>query len=87
VSDDQETELDLARRAAQTMYLTYSEDEDAASLRARARAAWAREFGENSGAIVPPWLGEILNEGRPATKPKFFEAAPAAPPPGSWSNR
>jgi hypothetical protein len=62
VSDDQETELNLARRAAQTMYLTYDENEDAASLRARTRAAWAREFGENSGAIVPPWLGKILNE-------------------------
>ena len=87
MSDEQETELDLARRAARTMCLTYDESEDAASLRARARAAWGREFGENSGTIVPSWLGKILNEGQPATEPDLFEAAPAAPAPGFWSNR
>jgi hypothetical protein len=80
-------ELYLAQAAARALFLTYTEDEDAASLRARVRAAWAREFGENSGAIVPPWLGQILNEGRPATGPSLFETAPAAPPPGFWSNR
>jgi hypothetical protein len=86
VSDEQEAELRLGA-VAWALSLDCREDEDAASLRARVRVEWARQVGENSGAIVPPWLGEILNEGRPATKPKFFEAAPAAPPPGSWSNR
>jgi hypothetical protein len=62
VSKELETELYLAQAAARALFLTYTEDEDAASLRARVRAAWTHEFGENSGAIVPPWLGKILNE-------------------------
>jgi hypothetical protein len=74
MSDEKETELEIAQRAARAVGLPYTEDEPAETLRARVRAEWTKLFGTNSGAIVPPWLGDVLNEGQPSSPHRLFAA-------------
>lgn len=75
MSHEQESELQTAQRAARVVFLSYSDDESAADLRARFRAEWVKLFGDNSMTIVPPWLGRVLNEGGHSKAPQMFVTA------------